>query len=187
MSRRTFAVALIVAAFVVAPIRARAADPNVEEAQRKLEEKAKDRQASRSREVTITQGELDDLKAQIASLQTEVARLRGESGKPASAQQKVYNTLEIGMTKQEVMTFINHHKEYKMVGLAADSGVRKSTDEVTTRYKTNSTGTSNTNVTVDDKMKHDNGGTPTPDNTSGTINRKVDNSSNRQGTQGFRT
>ncbi len=180
-TRTVITAAIIAAASLSAPFRIHAAEPNIDEAQRRLEEKAKEKQAQRSREVTITQGELDDLKAQITSLQAEVARLRGDKTSTATAN-KVYNTIEIGMTKQEVLMFIKQHNEFKLIGISADSGVRKSVDETTTRFKTNSSGTTNKQITVDDKMNSETNGSPTEEKRNGTLNRKIDGNSNREGT-----
>jgi len=90
-----------------------------EEATRRLEEKQKQRQADRSKKVTISQGELDDLRAQIAQLIAEIQSLRqqlaGGDGGPAAAAVpapvKVPTKIQVGITRQQLDRFVAVHKD----------------------------------------------------------------------------
>src|SRR5262245_19211571 len=98
-----------------------------QDAQAKLEEKQKQRQAEREQMVQISAGELADLKAEIKRLEGDVKSLRAQLGqKDPTAAKKFHEFIEIGMTKDEVMIYIKGHSNLKLVGQAADSGIRKS-------------------------------------------------------------
>jgi hypothetical protein len=85
-----------------------------EEATRRLEERQAQREASRNQKVTITRGELEDLRAQIASLKAEIATLKGDANaqQPAAADPPKF-TLEIttGTTRAQLVTFISLRKD----------------------------------------------------------------------------
>src|SRR4051812_9801197 len=76
-----------------------------EEAKAKLDERNAKRLAERSQVVQVTVGELADLRAKVSQLEAEVKALRAQpSTKPLA--KKLPETIEIGMSKDEVLAFI---------------------------------------------------------------------------------
>lgn len=77
-------------------------------AQAKLAEKDKARQAEREKMVTISAGELADLRAKIESLEAEVRSLKGGTTKPTTVVAKKRNPTapEVGMTRDEVERWV---------------------------------------------------------------------------------
>lgn len=92
---------------------------SAEEAQKKLAEKQAARQAERSKVVTITQGELDDLKAEVARLKAENAQLKAGQSQagPASTTPavKLVQKIAVGNSKAEVERFVQVHKTQYVV------------------------------------------------------------------------
>ena len=87
---------------------------SVDQANQKLQEKQKERELSRSRPVTVTQGELDDMKAEIAKLNAEVQELRRQAAPAADTQpaaSKIPAKIGVGMTRDQLIRFINVHKD----------------------------------------------------------------------------
>lgn len=129
MMQRMILVAVLAAGFVAQ------AQVSVTEAQAKLAEKDAQRKAERSKVVQISAGELADLKAELAQLKSELASLRGAkatASKPAP--KKVYSEIEIGMTRDEVMAFIQQRKNsLRVVSVAANANVSRSTPQATVR------------------------------------------------------
>src|SRR4051812_37076462 len=88
---------------------------SVEEARAKLREREQQRKAERDQMVQISAGELADLRARVQQLEAEVRSLRGGGGGGAAKlfpdkeqpKKPLPQTIEIGMTKDEVMAFIN--------------------------------------------------------------------------------
>jgi hypothetical protein len=74
-------------------------------AQERLNAKAAERNAARAKVVTISQGELDDLKARVRDLENELRSLRGPATAP-SAKAKPRNSIEPGMTREELERFV---------------------------------------------------------------------------------
>ena len=87
---------------------------SVDQANQKLQEKQQEKVAERSQPVTITQGELDDMKLEIAKLKAEVQALRGQAV-PAAAEQPAALTIPAkiapGMTREQLLRFIKAHKD----------------------------------------------------------------------------
>ena len=104
----------IVAAFLIGGAASFGQIP-VDQANQKLQEKQKDHEAARSQPVTITQGELDDMKSEIAKLKAEVQQLRHQTAAPAAAEQpaasKIPAKIGVGMTREQLLRFINLHKD----------------------------------------------------------------------------
>lgn len=94
-----------------------------EEAMKRLHEKQAARDAARDKEVTIKQGDLDDLKAeiaklkaQVASLQNELAAAKSSATTAAAPPVKTPLAIAVGITKEELMRFIQvHHEEYELM------------------------------------------------------------------------
>src|SRR5690348_16052051 len=79
-----------------------------EEAKAKLAEREAQRQAERNKMVQITTGELADLRAKVAQLEATVKSLQAQQVK--AAVKKMPETIEVGMTKDEVIAFVKAHK-----------------------------------------------------------------------------
>jgi hypothetical protein len=131
-----------------------------DEAKQKLEEKQKQRQAEREQIVQVTAGELADLRMEIKRLEGEVKSLNAQLGiKDAGASssasasaapaKKYHEIIEVGMTKDEVMMYIKAHSNLKLIGTAADSGVRKSSEEIVVARE--SSGKRDATVQTDDQ------------------------------------
>lgn len=87
---------------------------SVDQANQKLQEKQKEQEAERSRPVTITQGELDDMKSEITKLKAEVKELRGQAVPPAAEQPAaltIPGKISVGMTREQLLRFIKAHKD----------------------------------------------------------------------------
>jgi hypothetical protein len=94
---------------------------SAEEAQKKLADKAAARNAQRSREVTVTQGELDDLRAELASLRAQVASMRG-SGPAAAGKIEPIRAIAVGATRDQVMDFLRRHpNDYEVLANAVST------------------------------------------------------------------
>jgi len=102
--RWTFVIALLLASVSFGQV-------SPEEAAKRLAEKQAARQAERSKMVSITQGELDDMKAEIARLKNELAQLKASS-QPAStvAAAKMPTGIVVGITKAELQRFVTVKK-----------------------------------------------------------------------------
>jgi hypothetical protein len=112
--------------------RAWAADPAaLEDAKRRLAEKDVQRQKDREKVVEISAGELDDLRARIAQLEAQLRALQPKQANAAPRPARMM--IEIGMTRDEVMSFIKRRPEYRIVSMGASSGVSKSTEVVNVR------------------------------------------------------
>jgi hypothetical protein len=81
-----------------------------DEAMQKLQDKQAARLAERKKPVTITQGELDDLKAELASLRLQVAQLKNAATLTATKVEPV-KTLAVGETKEQVMDYVKRHPQ----------------------------------------------------------------------------
>lgn len=91
------------------------AQVSTDEAMAKLKAKQEARDAERAKTVTITQGQLDDLKAEIASLKAQLASLH-ETGIPAAAKIEPVRALAVGQTHDQVMDFLRRHpQEYEIL------------------------------------------------------------------------
>jgi hypothetical protein len=105
-----------------------------EEAAAKLAEKDSQRQLERGQLVQITAGELADLRIRIKQLEGEVSALQGRVGdKERDTAKKIHTSIEIGMTKAEVLAFVKRSTTYKVVGQSADAGVHKSSEQVSVK------------------------------------------------------
>jgi hypothetical protein len=145
----------------------------LEEAKAKLAEKDQQRQAEREKMVSITAGELSDLRVRIAQLESENKALKGQSAGGKNQPRKVYSMIEIGMTKDEVMTFVRNRSGMRIVAIRADAGVSKSTETVVVRK----TGTVNRDVSVtngEGQSESDTSRRRTKASEDGTTNTEVD-------------
>jgi hypothetical protein len=87
---------------------------SVDQANQKLHEKQKEQAAERSRPVTITQGELDDMMSEITKLKAEVQELRARAVPPAAEQPAaltIPGKIAVGMTREQLLRFIKAHKD----------------------------------------------------------------------------
>ena len=87
---------------------------SVDQANQKLQEKQQEKVAERSQPVTITQGELDDMKSEIAKLKAEVQELRARAVPPAAEQtaaSTIPGKIVVGMTREQLLRFIKAHKD----------------------------------------------------------------------------
>jgi len=87
---------------------------SVDQANEKLQEKQKARELSRARPVTVTQGELDDMKSEITKLNAEVQELRRLAAPVAGTQpaaSRIPAKIGVGMTRDQLVRFINVHKD----------------------------------------------------------------------------
>ena len=87
---------------------------SVDQATQKLQEKQTERELSRSRPVTITQGELDDMKSEIAKLNAQLKELHGQAPSPVAtrpAASTMPAKIGVGMTRDQLIRFINLHKD----------------------------------------------------------------------------
>lgn len=87
---------------------------SVDQANQKLQEKQKQQEAERSQPVTITQGELDDMKSEITKLKAEVQELRAREVPPAAEQPAALTIparIAPGMTREQLLRFIKAHKD----------------------------------------------------------------------------
>ena len=74
---------------------------------------------------------LADLRQKVAVLEAQVKSLRAQVAEKQSGPKKISDTIEIGMTKDEVLLFIKRHPKLEVVGMRADAGVHKSTYQTT--------------------------------------------------------
>src|SRR4051812_15999076 len=99
---RSFTSVVIVFLVIAAPARAQL---SAEEAKAKLAEKETQRQAERAKVVTITAGELADLRTKVATLEAQLKALQAQGGaggaKPVA--KRPPDQIDIGMTKDEVI------------------------------------------------------------------------------------
>jgi len=115
---------------------------STDEATARLKAKQAERDAARATVVQISAGELQDLREKLKALEAENAELRakvnggvananaGAAAKPVP--KKKFTKLELGMTRQEVESFLAQHpNDYKVIGVSANAGVRKSVVETT--------------------------------------------------------
>jgi len=113
----------------------------------------------------VNLSELDELRAELRALRAENTELRrkvddlqagagaGAAGAKAPARplapkaaaavalkqpRKSYSQIEIGMTRQDVDFFIRTHKNLKLVGVSANSGVSKQSEETVVQSENNS-------------------------------------------------
>ena len=115
-------------ALALAPIAMAQVSP--EEAKAKLAERDAQRQAERQQIIQITAGELADLRQKVAVLEAQVKSLRAQLADKQTPK-KISDTIEIGMTKDEVLLFIKRHSNLEVVGMRADAGVHKSSYQTT--------------------------------------------------------
>lgn len=112
-----------------------------EEAAQKLEQRKKERQAERAKLTSISQGALEDMQAELIRLRAEVASLKQQllvaRGGPASpvakANRRPPRTIEVGMTREELMAYLNTHHEYKMVAQHVETPAGRSIHQTTVR------------------------------------------------------
>lgn len=139
-------VSLALCAFVSSSVMA---ELSPEEAQAKLAAKEQQRQAERKQIVQMSAGELADMQAKIRQLEAEVAGLRAQlNQKEAAKKSPVRSMIEIGMTKDEVLAFINRDKTLHITAMAANAGVNRSSSQVI--VKGNSSLDKNVTVTRND-------------------------------------
>lgn len=96
-----------------------------EAAMARLKEKQAERNAARNKPVTITQGEYDDLKAEINRLKAQLAALQAKETATAPVVAPSPTALTVGISKAQVMRFIQVHREtfeLKMDDTAATGG-----------------------------------------------------------------
>jgi DNA repair exonuclease SbcCD ATPase subunit len=103
-----------------------------EEAKAKLEERNAKRLAERSQMVQVSAGELADLRARIAQLEGEIKTLRSQTGQKAGYK-KPPETIEIGMTKDEVIAFVKAHSALQVISISASAGISKSSQQTTVK------------------------------------------------------
>ncbi len=135
--------AIVLAILTAIPVVAEPLSPD--EAKAKLTERDLQRKVDRDQTVVMTAGDLADLRLRIKQLEGEVSSLREQLGqKEPPKKTVVHNMIEIGMTKSEVLAFVNRSSSLKIIGISADSGVRKSADQVIVKRE----GTANRDTTV---------------------------------------
>jgi hypothetical protein len=106
-----------------------------EEAKAKLAEKDQQRQAERAQLIQITSGELTDLRAKVARLEGEVRALQGKLGQKETFK-KAPETIEIGMTKEDVVAFVKAHPALQVISVSASAGVNRSSQQTIVRRRT---------------------------------------------------
>jgi hypothetical protein len=87
-----------------------------DEAKKKLLEKQAARQAERDKVISIKQGDLDDLRAEVAKLKAEIAALKSRPtmvAAPTTGPAAPAFVLKInkGTTRPQLMTFVNQRKD----------------------------------------------------------------------------
>lgn len=90
------------------------AQVSTEEAKHRLEQKEKEREARRAEKVTISRGELEDLRAEVARLKGELAQLESRDNalpEPPATQPKFVLAIEKGITREQLFTFVAQHKD----------------------------------------------------------------------------
>lgn len=90
-----------------------------EDAAKRLAERQAARQAERDKLVQIKQGDLNDLRAEVARLKAEVSALHQQLAEATSAAKsppvRIAKKIEVGMSKDDLMRFIQaHHAEYQI-------------------------------------------------------------------------
>ena len=105
-----------------------------QEAGAKLAEREALKKLERDQSVTITAGELADLRNRVKQLEGEVSLLRGKPNiKDKVAPKPLPIMIEIGMTKAEVLAFVRRNKGLQIAGMSADAGVQRSSEQVIVR------------------------------------------------------
>jgi hypothetical protein len=104
-------------------------------------------EASKGEEV-INASEVDALRAEVRTLKAENADLRKRldeltearvnKSKPgavanAKAPRRNFSHIEIGMTREEVDQYLRSQKDLKLIGISADAGVSRQSEEVVVR------------------------------------------------------
>ena len=92
--------------------------------------------------------ELEQLRAEVRALKAENAELRrtlDELGDPRASRAKPapvantkaprrnYTRIEIGMTREEVDQYLRIHKDLRLIGISADAGVHRQSEELVVR------------------------------------------------------
>lgn len=103
-----------------------------EEAKAKLAEREAHKRLEREQTVQITAGELADLRNKVRQLEGELNAIRAKPGDKEKPK-PLPTMIEIGMTKAEVLDFVRRGKGLRIVGMSADAGVRKSSEQVTVK------------------------------------------------------
>jgi hypothetical protein len=116
---------LIALACSGAPIFAQEVSPSTQpipadQAMQRLRERQAQRESARSQKVTITRGELDDLKTEIAALKAELTAIKAAAAQapPANGDPQPRYVLRIatGTTRPQLITFLAMHKERYRIG-----------------------------------------------------------------------
>jgi vacuolar-type H+-ATPase subunit F/Vma7 len=128
MMKNIIGSALLAIAFLLAPVTLAQVSP--EEAKAKLAERDAQRQAERQQIIQITAGDLADLRQKLAVLEAQVKSLRAQLADKQTPK-KISDSIEIGMTRDEVLLFIKRHPKLEVVGMRADAGVHKSSYQTT--------------------------------------------------------
>jgi hypothetical protein len=139
------------------------AQTSSEDAVAKLKARQQQREAERAKTVEISYGELQDLKEEIQSLKRELAEYKVKSaGAMVSANKtpavkRRPTKMELGMTREDLLWFINNHpRDYKIIGAHADTGKTVRKEETVTQRETQG----------DSQVAH-NGGTPQTESKDG--------------------
>jgi hypothetical protein len=113
------------------------------EAKAKLAAKEAKRLTDRQQNVQITAGELSDLHLKISKLEGEINVLKTQLNQRGKSNRVLSNMIEIGMTKQEVIDFVKRNKNMRITAMSADTGVRRSSDQVIIKGQSQTNGNGN--------------------------------------------
>jgi hypothetical protein len=119
---------LISASFLVVCCAAHALaqqDPSANTAAAKaaLDQKQRQREAARAQPITMTVGELDDLRQENRRLRAEVEAMRQKLAVFVQPGQRRFREIELGMTKPELVAFLRQRwDEYRVGRFIAEAG-----------------------------------------------------------------
>lgn len=141
-------------------------DPD--EAYQRLQQKQKEKETKRAEPVTITRGELEDMQSQISRLEGEVMVLKDQlaaakaaagPSQPAVAQpppapkpapRKIPTAIEVGMTRDDLMAFLDrYHEKFRISGVSTHDSPRSTIRQTTVTSDTNNGPASTRTETVE--------------------------------------